>query len=224
MAFLNYWMIFLHKVLYIINYFMFIAYTNVYLTATKMEKQPTHQESLEIITEMIQNAKSNLAKGGSFYFLLWGALVALANFIIYYLINFTNVSNWYYVWLITIPAIPITIIHGKRAAARAKVKGPFDHIYGQVWIGVFVAMIISLIFMAEINYAINPIMLIYSGIGTYISGMLCRYRPLVVGGVILWGCAIIAFLTPMAQQFLVAGVGIIAGYVIPGLMLRKEER
>jgi hypothetical protein len=32
------------------------------------------------------------------------------------------------------------------------------------------------------------------------------------------------FLIPVDQQFMVAGIGIIAGYVIPGLMLRKQEK
>ena len=189
-----------------------------------MQKELSHQESIEIITEMIGNAKSNLARGGSFYFLLWGVVVALANFIIHFLINYTEVSNWYYVWLITIPAIVITIIYSNRQSAKAKVTGPIDHIYGQIWIGVFVAMVITLVFMARINYAINPLMLIYSGIGTYITGMLCRFRPLTIGAAVLWISAVIMFLIPVNLQFLVAGLGLLAGYVVPGLMLRKEGR
>ena len=184
----------------------------------------THQQSIEIITEMIGNAKKNLARGGSFYFLLWGMVVAAANFIIFYLINFTSVSQWYYVWFITIPAILATILYSRKQAMMASVKGPIDHLYGQIWIGVFIAMVITLVFMKEINYAINPIMLIYSGIGTYITGKLSRFQPLTVGAVVLWISSIILFLIPVHQQFLVAGIGILAGYVIPGLMLRKQER
>jgi hypothetical protein len=189
-----------------------------------MEKQLSHQQSLEIITGMIDNAKKNLARGGSFYFLLWGVVVAVANFIIYFLINFTSINEWYYVWLITIPAIVVTIVYSKRQTAKATATGPIDHLYGQIWVGVFVAMVITLVFMAEINYAINPIMLIYAGIGTYITGKLSRFQPLVLGAFILWTSSIIMFLIPVNQQFMVAGIGIIAGYVIPGLMLRKQEK
>jgi len=139
-----------------------------------MEKQLSHQESLQIITEMIGNAKRNLAKGGSFYFLLWGTVVALANFSIYYMVNFTGISNWYWVWLVTIPAVIITIIHARQKVSKAKITGPIDQLYGQTWIGIFIAMVITLVFMSEINYAVNPIMLIYSGIGTYITGRLSR--------------------------------------------------
>lgn len=173
---------------------------------------------------MIGNAKRNLARGGSFYFLLWGVVVAIANFIIYYLINFTSTNEWYYVWLITVPAIVVTIIHSRRQMAKATTTGPIDHLYGQIWIGVFVAMVITLVFMAKINYAVNPIMLIYAGIGTYITGRLSRFQPLVIGAFILWISSIIMFLVPVNQQFMVAGIGIIAGYVIPGFMLRKLEK
>ena len=189
-----------------------------------MEKQLTHEESLHIITEMIGNAKRNLAKGGSFYFLLWGAVVALANFIIYYLINFTDSSNWYLVWFITAPAIPITIIYAKRRSNKTQITGPIDHLYAQIWIGIFVGMVITLVFMAEINYAVNPIFLIYSGIGTYLTGRLSRYMPLIVGSLALWIGAIITFMVPIEQQFMIAGIAIISGYIVPGIMLRKHER
>lgn len=189
-----------------------------------MEKQLSHQESLQIITEMIGNAKRNLAKGGSFYFLLWGIVVALANFIIYYMISFTSTNKWYWVWLITVPAVIITIVYARQKALRTKITGPIDHLYGQIWIGIFIAMVITLVFMSEINYAVNPIMLIYSGIGTYITGRLSRFQPLIVGSVVLWLCAIAVFLTPLNYQFLIAGFGFVAGYVIPGLMLRKTEQ
>jgi hypothetical protein len=54
--------------------------------------------------------------------------------------------------------------------------------------------------------------------------MLHRYRPIVLGGIVLWICAIISFMLPMAEQYLVGGFGILAGYVIPGLILRNEEK
>ena len=189
-----------------------------------MEKQLTHEQSLQIITEMIGNAKQNLAKGGSFYFLLWGMVVAIADFAIHYLINYTEVKQWYWIWLITIPAVILTIVHARSSASRAVITGPIDRLYGQIWIGVFIAMVITVVFMAEINYAVNPIMLIYSGIGTYITGRLSRFQPLIAGAVILWGCAIVVFLIPVSYQFLMSGLGFIGGYVIPGLMLRKHEK
>lgn len=189
-----------------------------------MEKQLSHEEGFRIITEMIGNAKRNLAKDGSFYFLLWGTTVALANFIIYYLINFTDSSRWYMVWLITLPAIPITIIHAKRQSSQSKIYGPIDDLYSQIWIGIFVAMVITLVFMEEINYALNPIFLVYSGIGTYITGRLSRYLPLILGSVALWVGAIITFMVSVEVQFIVAGITIITGYVVPGLMLRRHEK
>lgn len=189
-----------------------------------MEKQLSHEESLEIITRMINGAKKNLARGGSFYFLLWGTVVALANFVIYYLLRFTQVANWYYVWLIAVPAVVVTIWYGRKTAYSATVRGPIDRLYGQIWIGVFVAMMITLVFMSYINYMINPLMLVYSGVGTFITAMLSRYRPLLIGSIVLWAGSIVCFLVDLPQQYLVAGVSIIAGYIIPGLMLRAEER
>ena len=44
------------------------------------EQNISPEESLQIITGMIGKAKSNFARGGSFYFLLWGSVIALADF------------------------------------------------------------------------------------------------------------------------------------------------
>ena len=45
-----------------------------------MKDELTHQESLDLIAEMIKQAKRNVAKGGSNQILLWGWTIAFANF------------------------------------------------------------------------------------------------------------------------------------------------
>ncbi|CAN0604135.1 unnamed protein product, partial [Ectocarpus sp. 12 AP-2014] len=61
------------------------------------EKTMTHQESLELITKMIQITKVNI-KGGSFYFLLWGWVVVLANLGQYLIGELTSYPHPYIIW------------------------------------------------------------------------------------------------------------------------------
>lgn len=188
------------------------------------EKEISQEESLKIISDMIGQAKSNLAKGGSFYFLMWGFVVAIANLSHYYLAVIVEYSKPYVVWSITIPAVIATIIYSMRRERSAKVHGHLDKIYGQMWMGVFVCIIVTLVFMNKIEMQQNSVILLITGLATFVSGRMLKFTPLVLGGIALWVAAIFAFTLNPMDQSLVAGVAIIIGYIIPGFLLRKEEK
>lgn len=189
-----------------------------------LEKELTKQESLNLITEMINQAKSNYSKGGSFYFLLWGWTVMLANFSHYYLEKFTDYQHPYYVWALTLPAALISVIYSVREGKKALVTTHLERMYSQVWMAVGVGLVVSLIFMSRLDFNHNPVILLFAGMGTFISGQMLRFRPLVFGGIALWVSAIIGFSIPVEEQYLVAGLGILAGYLIPGYMLKSKEK
>lgn len=188
------------------------------------EQEPkSNQESLEIIGDMISKAKRNIAKGGSFYFLLWGFVVSIANLSFYYLEAVVKYDKPYVVWIITFPASIITIVYSIRQGKRARAVSHFDRIYGHVWSAIFIGIMILLVFMKEINMNQNAVILLFSGMGTYASGQMLRFKPLIFGGISLFIASIIAFKVSPIDQNLVAGLGIIVGYIIPGFMLKRKE-
>lgn len=187
-------------------------------------KELTKDESLALITDMIGQAKRNLAKGGSFYFLLWGWVVMLANLGHYLIAKYDWYEAPYAVWLITIPAGIISIVYSAKKEKSALVKSHLDKMYGLVWFGVFIAVVIMLFFMADVNYNVNAIILTFAGLGTFISGCMLRFNPLVLGGIALWIASIVAFSLPPLDQYLVGAIGIFAGYLIPGYLLKRAEK
>ena len=189
-----------------------------------LEKELTKQESLNLITEMINQAKSNYSKGGSFFFLLWGWTIMLANFGHYYLARFTDFDQPYLVWTLTLPAAVISIIYSVRLGKKALVVTHLDRMYGQVWVAMGVGIIVSLLFMHRMGFNHNPVILLFAGAGTFISGRMLRFTPLVLGGIALWMAAVIGFSLPVVDQYLVGGIGILAGYLIPGYLLKNKEK
>lgn len=187
-------------------------------------KELTKEESIELITNMIGQAKRNVAKGGSYYFLLWGWVVMIANIGHYLIATYEWYERPYIVWILTIPAAILSMMHGARRSKEAKVKSHLDSLYGQIWLAVFLGVLIILFFMSDVNYNVNAIILVFAGIGTYISGQALRFSPLIMGGVALWAASIIAFNLQPLDQYLVGAVGILAGYLIPGYLLRKAEK
>ena len=87
----------------------------------------TAQQSLDIITSMIRQTKANVSKN-SFYFLLWGWTIALANIGVYLAIRFEMFDNPTVIFAITIPAAIITAIYGMRQSREATASTLLDSI------------------------------------------------------------------------------------------------
>lgn len=188
-----------------------------------MNDKLTHEESIELITGMINNAKRNIAKGGSFYFLLWGWVVFAGNLGHYLLAKFDLYPYPYIVWTLTIPAAIISTVYSIRQSKAAEVKSHLDRLYGKVWLTVFIGVVIILFFLGSVYENINAIILTFSAMGTFLSGVMLRFNPLIWGGIALWVAAIVAFNLAMVDTYLAGSIGILAGYLIPGYMLKKAE-
>ena len=186
-----------------------------------MEKSFSSKESLALITEMIGKAKKEAGGDGGFQLLLWGWVVALCNFGHYSLEKIGN-DTPYMVWLAIIPAVVVSIWHSIRRRNHARIKTHLDEVLGQLWLVIFVGMVIVLSFMSVLDFNQNPIILILAGIGILTTGALIKDNSLKIGGVVLFLGAIVGLLLPVPEQYLVAGIAMVAGYLIPGYIIKKK--
>lgn len=185
------------------------------------DKNLTAQESLEIITSMINRAKGNV-KDNSIYFLLWGWVVVFANLLSYGL-GLLNYDKPYLAWLITIPAWGVTIYMGSRASKKKNNLSHFDRVTTALWIS-FGIVTFSLIFFGyKINFQLNPVILLLVSIPTYVSGVILKFRPLVVGGILFWLFGLVNFFVPLEHQNLIGALAITCGYIIPGYLLKGKS-
>ena len=191
---------------------------------TMSNKELTSEESLKLITDMISQAKRNFVKGGSsFHFLLWGWVIALANFAHYVLDVFELYEFPHVVWIITLPAAITSFLYGFFKSKNAMVKSHIDNIYSSLWISILVMIAICLVFMGKMDFNHNPIILLFSGLGTFISGILLRFKPIMYGAIVLWVGAVMGLLSSISDQQLISGVAVSIGYIIPGYLLRRAE-
>lgn len=182
----------------------------------------SNQERLEMITRMIHEAKSSVARGGSNQILLWGWVIALANFGHFTLEQF-NYHAPYVVWLIIVPAIIFSVYLGIKMKSTATV-GHIDRVYGQLWLAIGIVIFFTLSMMPQLDYYHNPIIVAIAGAGMYITGRLLRYRPVLIGAVILWSAAIVESQVSLSYHYLISGIAVVLGYLIPGYMLKRSER
>lgn len=181
----------------------------------------TAQQSLNIITSMIQQAKGNVQKN-SFHFLLWGWVVVLANLGMYTLSRM-DYNYPFIVWLITIPAwiMSFYVEYNRRKVER--ICTHYDLIHLALWIGFGICIFTVIGFGYKLNFQINPLILTISSVPTFLSGILIRFKPLMIGGIAFWIFGVIGFLTPMENQPLVGAVAFFCGYLIPAYMLKAKK-
>jgi len=178
-------------------------------------------QSLDIITQMIQQAKGNV-KGSSFHFLLWGWVVAFANLGMFSLIQI-GYSRPYLVWLIIIPAWIVSMYVGIKLGRAERVVTHFDRITMWMWICFGVTIFTLVFFGSKINWLLNPVILLMTVVPTFVSGVILRFKPLVWGGACIWFFAIVCFLVDIQYQFLVGALAVIVGYLVPGYLLKSKK-
>lgn len=191
-----------------------------------MKDSLNEQQSLQIIYETIENAKSNV-KDNAFFYLLWGWLVLIASLSQYILLTYTSFRLHYIGWpvLMSIGGI-VSGIYGYRLGKKASVKTHLDTIIISLWLGFLVLIFTILVMTFAGSFWFNvssPLIIILFSFATFLSGMILKFRPLVIGGTISWMVGVAAFLvTPDIQQLLTA-LAIIIAYLIPGYMLKSKK-
>lgn len=177
-------------------------------------------QSLDIITKMIQQAQGNV-KRNSIYLILWGLVITAANVGMFTLM-WIEYPRPYLIWLISIPAWIATIYISYSRGKKMKATSHLDKINALLWFTYGIVVFTIVVFGNKINYQLNPIILLISALPTLVSGIIIKFRPLVIGGILLWIFGIVCFLVVGPWQYLVGAIAVASGYLIPGFMLRSK--
>jgi hypothetical protein len=186
------------------------------------EKMMTGEESLKIITDMINRTKSTICQG-SFYLLFWGWLVFFCSLSEYLIRKLTDYASPWNVWLLVIPGIFVSMIYGFVKGRKAKIHTYTGSIYMWTWFG-FLASSVVLYAVIWGNWDLfSPLILTLVAVPTFISGIILRFRPLIIGAVSFWIFALISRFAGPEIAPLAVPVAMLTGYLIPGYMLKRKE-
>lgn len=181
------------------------------------------QQSLDLITSMIRQVKGNVQKTG-FYFLLWGWTIVIANLGVYIMIKFTDIKNPFIMFAITIPAAIVSIIYSARQDKTEMVSTHLDQIHKWLWVGFGINCFLVVVVGKYIGWMVNPVIITMCAMPTFITGIILKFKPLMLGGIVFWVAGTALFFLPVDVQFLVAALAIALGYLVPGYMLRNSEK
>lgn len=181
----------------------------------------SEKQSLDIINDMLTNAKEEDAGGSAFYFILWGIIVMVFSVLTYYaIITKAAWQPWTYM-LFLIGGIA-SFIRSKSDDKKEIAKSRYDRLYMFVWSGVGICLGLSWGFVALIGINnILPVSLLFYGLASFITGGVSRYYPSLIGSIICFVCVIFAFQTDFVHQNLICAFAVFCVHVIPGLMMNR---
>ena len=186
------------------------------------EKELSPKESLALIQSMINETRGEVANN-SFYFLFWGWLVFACCLGQFFLKTYTDYPYHYAVWWLTPIGGVVSGIYGARQSKKLRVKTFVDEALKYLWIAIaysyIVLVVIGIFESSRWQTAFSYYILLYA-IGTFVTGSLLRFKPLIIGGLINFALSAISARFSFDYQLLIAGLAILISYIIPGHLLR----
>ena len=150
----------------------------------------TPEESFEIIKKAIVNFKMNYRESSK-VFLLWGWILSFAcfsNFIIvkilqskeaYESMNLFILGNWLVFCSL---GFIILLFMMRKTNNEKKVFSHIETYVKNLWWVIAASFVVATFICIKLEIAPPPIMLLIAGIATTTSGLLIKFKPLIIGG------------------------------------------
>ncbi|MEL6673619.1 MAG: hypothetical protein AAFR61_15550 [Bacteroidota bacterium] len=178
------------------------------------------QESLALISQVIEDAKNRFAEDGKLY-ILWGGLIAVIAFTQFGLLVYEQYEiNYYPYFVIPFAGIFSWLYYRKKAP---KGNNKISQAIGLMWMVISGnAMIIGFFLPGVLGDKLVPIILILVGMGTLISGIMIRSQVVMVAGFLQNVTGFVCFQFDWLYHPLILGISSLFFTLIPGLILMNR--
>ena len=186
---------------------------------------PNEEESMALIAEMIRNTQRKMERGAGTPMLVWGYATVLATLAVWTGIKLTNDYRVQFLWfLIPVIGLPWMLFQQRRPP---EVRTYVDKVVSYIWIvmGLSGFIISCLSFLGAIRTTILFIITLMMGQGSVLTGLVTRFRPLTIGGIIalLLSFALL-YLTDIDLHLLTFALAFVAMGIIPGHILNRRAK
>ncbi|MDD2492298.1 MAG: hypothetical protein PHV12_08945 [Bacteroidales bacterium] len=189
------------------------------------EKKLNQNESLEIISKMIKETRTNLERDGGGIYLLWGYLWLIVALAIYFLILKTGDYRVQWLWF----AMPLigypTMIYMLKKREKGAVTF-VGRVIGSIWITIGVAAGLLSLYMV-VDYKAYPILFVIAllvNVGVAISGLVIKFKPVIIAGFLGIALSFVMLMVSGPSQILVYAGFAVLMLIIPGHILNNAKR
>lgn len=183
------------------------------------DKVLNEKESLELISRMIKNTQNNVKKGEGRPFLIWGYTTVILTLAVWYMVSTTMNYYWYGLWFL-LPVVGLSLTYQFCRDHTPGVRTYIDRIVNYVWMVCGgVGFTVSAVSMFDPRLSVLYIVVLLMGIGTTLTGLITRYKPLVVAGILSLLLSFLCLFIKGNDQLLIFAAVFVVMMVIPGHIL-----
>lgn len=187
------------------------------------ERKLNEKESLELISQMILNAKQKLEDETSMPFIIFGYATFVVSLIVYFLITKTGNYQFHWLWFL-IPMIGYfgMFIYSKKTQKHS--RNQMDRIIINVWMVIGIASLLIAFAAFFVRIPILSVMILLMGIGTAITGLIVKSKLVAISGFVGMASSAIIYMVKGDEQILVFGLIFLITMIIPGHLLNFQYR
>jgi hypothetical protein len=206
-------------------------------------KKMSEQESLALITQMINRAKEAYYSTG-LDAIMWGTVIAICS-----LVRLSEIHFGYRlpfdIYLLTVVAVIPQIFIVIKEKKEKKVKTYDDAFIGYLWLGFGISIFLLILIINNVfnewgawtdKYKdiggessphsfyefVAPLFLMLYGMPTFVTGAACKFKPMLFGGIFCWVCSIAAIYTSIKVDLILTALAAIIAWLIPGILIKIE--
>ena len=182
-------------------------------------------DSLKLIESMIHKAQNRFNENGTLY-LLWGWVVFICSLAQYFLGKIVGYQQAGAVWSITLLVVIYQIIYLTKKQKSEHVRTYTDEIISYVWMtfGICMGLITFIVSIKNTWTIMYPLVFLFYGIPTFLSGSIMRFTPLKIGGICCWILSVVSLYIQSTEIILLFIPAVLAGWIIPGYLLRARYK
>jgi hypothetical protein len=189
------------------------------------EEKFSPEQSLQLIQSMINKTKQDISDK-SIYYLVWGWITFVActgQFILKHVFDY---PKHYYVWWLVVVGVVFSIYYSRKEGKKQTATTYVSDSIKYLWIGMGIGYFVLSMILSRIGWdqQVFPFFILLYGLGTFISGSIIQFRPLVIGGIIAFVLAIVSAYADYDYQMLFGAAAILFSYIIPAYLLRLKNR
>ena len=195
-------------------------------------EQFNERQSLLVIQEMIQLSQRKINNDG-ILLIVWGYAASLPALIRYFKEILFLPNRVMFVLKFVDPVLPLlalafTIYYIYNE--RKKVTTYIGASLRSIWISLFGCMVLTNLILANVTHEVNftlqhPLFMVLTAFAILVTGVILRYKLIILGGIVFGILAYIAFFLILKDQMLLDGIGWFLALAIPGhLMYFKREK
>jgi hypothetical protein len=188
------------------------------------EKNLSEKESLELISNMIQKSQRKSRENNGKTFLIFGYTSVIVSLTIYYLHTISNSLLTNLGWF-GIPIIGFALSYLTQRKDNQHGKTIISNMISKVWMVIGGAIFGVSFTPFLVPIPVLPIIILLLGIGTTITGLIVKSKPVTAGGIIgmISTIAVLKFLYDGYNQIAMFAFCIFIMQVIPGHILQYKS-